>query len=339
MHNKKIFDFTDNINPLNTSKRVKNNLRRSIKHIESYDDTSLSRFIRYLKKLFNIEEENILVCYGLSHILSCVLKMSGGSDILIPSPVSGGYRFFIDSGDVKIVPYKTDINDDNYCNIEDLSQFFDKIDLILLPNPHNITGKILSNKQIEDIIGLADKMKKTVIIDESLIDYTEMPTYAENIVKSECSLIVKTFSTYHGLAGLLFGYAIGPNKLIKDLKKFIYPFSFKIPPLACSAALVSMKDAAYKRRTNEYISSEKTYIKDRLKSSQRIKIIDRGCNFLLVEIEGDKDAVFDFFYKKGINIDIYQEPEGLFLRLPIKKHKLNAYFVKILKKMIGETKL
>ncbi len=334
MHHKKIYDFTDDINPLGTSKRIKNSIRKSIKHIEAYNELPLFLFIRHLEKLFNIKKENILVGHGFYHIFSCVLKILKGKKILIPSPVSNSYRFFAEDGGIEILPYKMDIQDDNYCNIEILRQLFDKVDLILLPNPHNVTGKTLNNKQIEEIIGLAEDMKKAVIIDESLIDYTDMPIYTEHIVKSDYSLIIRTFSTYHGLAGLPFGYAIGPANLIEDLKKYICPFSSTIPPFACSAALVSMKDSRYKKRTYEYIGLEKAYIKDRLKNYKHIRFIDRGCNFLILEIEGKKDTVLDFFYKRGINIDIYEESGGLLVRLPIKKHKLNAYFVKTLKNMI-----
>lgn len=340
MHQKKIYDFTNDINPLGTSKRVKNTLRKSIKHIESYDGVPFSRFIRYLIKLFHIDEENILVGNDFPHIFSGVLKvikkMIKEANILVPSPVFSGYRFFTDNRDINIVSYKMDVKNYNYCNIEELRQLSDKIDLIILPNPHNITGKILNKKQMEGIIELADGLKKIVVIDESLIEYTDISPCAEGIVKSDYCLIMRTFSTYHGLSGLPFGYAIGSCKLIRDIKGCIYPFSFNIPPLVCSAALVSMKDSGYKRRTFTYINAEKAYIKDRLKDYQEIKVIDRGCNFLLLEIKGDRDAVFDFFQKKGINIDIYQEPDGLFLRLPIKQHKLNAYFVKTLKKMINE---
>lgn len=336
MHYKKIYDFTDDINPLGTSKRVKNSLRKSIKHIESYNEPSVFRFIRYLERLFHIKEENILLGHGFNHIFFSVLKRLKRKKILIPSPVSNSYRIFTEGGDIEILPYKTDIKDDNYCNIKELSQLFDKVDLIILPNPHNITGKILNNKQLDEIINLAEDMKKTVIIDESLIDYTDIPAYGEHIVRKDYSLIIRTFSTYHGLAGLPFGYAIGPAVFMKDLKKIIYPFSFETSPLACSSALVSMKDTRYKKRTYEYIGLEKAYIKERLKNYKEIRVIDRGCNFLILELEEKKDTLLDFFYKKGINIDIYEESDRLFVRLPIKKHRFNAHFVKTLKNMIGE---
>lgn len=335
MQYKILFDFREDINPLGVSKRVKNSLRKSIKHIESYDPYAVIRFISHLARLYKVHEDNIVVGNSITHIFSEILKMIKPETVLVPSPVSNYYRFFLDKAGRKILPYFTSINEDTYFYIDELNELIDKSNLILFPNPHNITGKILNKQQIEEVIAISEKNKKFILFDESLIEFTDAVSYAECVVRSDYSLIMRTFSTYHSMAGLPLGYVIGSAASINYIKSVLGPCCDAVPAISCYAAIVSTKDKAYRKRTFEYIATEKDYIKKRLKNNRYIKIIDRGCNFLLLEITGDFNVIHDVFYKRGIIVDLYHEEERSFIRLPVKRHKDNAYLVKSLLRLEG----
>jgi len=339
MPHKKILDFKEDINPIGVSKRVKNSLRKSIKHIESREQKGIVHLTEYLARLFNITEENIVPGYGFSHIFSGVLEMLKPDVILIPSPISNFYRSFFETTSKSILSYEKSIIDNKYYDTNELEQLIEKSDLIILPNPHNVTGKKLNCDDIEDIVAIADREKKVVLFDECLIEFTDIKSHAQCITSSNYSLILRTFSTYHAMAGLPLGYAIGSVKSIKNIKNVLYPYVVRIPSLSCYAAIVGLKDKGYRKRTLETIKAEKDYIINRLKENEYIKVIDRGCNFILLEIIGDHKSISDGLYRRGISVDIYHEKDGSFLRLPMRKHKLNAYFIKSLIQSLGHNKL
>lgn len=335
MQYKRLFDFREDINPLGVSKRVKNSLRKSIKRIESHDPYAVTRFISHLARLFKVREENIAVGNGIQCIFSKILKMIKPETVLVPSPVSNYYRFFLDRVGKKIIPYSTSINDDKYFYIDELNELIEKSNLILIPNPHNITGKILNKQQIEEVIAISEKNEKFVLFDESLIEFTDAVSCAEYVVRSDYSLIMRTFSTYHSMVGLPIGYVIGSATSINYIKNALESCGDTVPAISCYAAILSTKDEGYKKRTFECIATEKDYIKNRLKNNRHIKIIDRGCNFLLLEITGDLNTIHDVLYKRGIRVDLYHEDGRSFIRLPVKRHKDNAYLVKSLLKLEG----
>jgi threonine-phosphate decarboxylase len=145
---------------------------------------------------------------------------------------------------------------------------------------------------------------------------------------------MRTFSTFHALAGLRIGYMIGSTKLIQKIRNVLGPL--QINSIAPYAALASLKDTGYKKRTLKFIEQEKGYILRKLSDIEGLKVFDTPCNFLLLEIEKEGSSNFkDLFLKHNILIDEYMgEKDEHFIRLPIKRHKLNAFFVKMLKKIM-----
>jgi threonine-phosphate decarboxylase len=127
---------------------------------------------------------------------------------------------------------------------------------------------------------------------------------------------------------------IGSTKLIQKIRNVLSPP--QINSIAPYAALASLKDTGYKKRTLKFIEQEKGYILKKLSDIQGLKVFDTPCNFLLLEIEKEGSSNFkDLFLKHNILIDEYMgEKDEHFIRLPVKRRKLNATFVKMLKKIM-----
>lgn len=339
MHQKKIFNFTKDINPVGTSTKVKNKLRKALKHINTYNESAYIQFVNYLKKIHDVSEHNILIGHGLTYILKGILNKIRPKSVLLPQPTNHHYRFFLEDLKIETIMFYNGFLNEKFYDFKELIKIFDKGDLIILPNPHYLTGKMIEHGRLEELIEISENKKKFIIIDESLIDYTDRHSEVKKVASSNFVLILRTFSTFYALSGIPFGYAIAGAKTISTFKNFFgYEFD-SITELAYIGATTALKDKHYKKRTTEYLKNEKIYIKERLKQIKNIEVFDSGCNFVLLMVNYNDKMLEDAFKKKNILVEKYNLPEGQFIRFPIQKHKYNAYFVKSLKHILLEKEI
>lgn len=340
-YSKEFLSFLCDENPLGTSKRVKNRLRKAIKNLRSYNEFPYRQFINYTKKIHDIYEENILVGNGSTHLFKKVFNLIKPKKVLFPVPIHNRYKLITLQSGIEILPFYAGTFLDKHYDLKEMKNVCDRAELIILPNPHNITGKILDIDQWYELAGLSHDWEKLIVIDESLINYTDDTVSETNKGKtsdypSGYLLILRTFSTFYGLAGIPFGYVTGDEKIISSLKNHTGDDCFSISLLAYIGAITALKDKHFKKRTAEFLKNEKAYINDRLKSYKNVDILDPDCNFLLFKINCDENTLREELKKRKVLVDIYSVPEGLFIRFPIQKHKYNAYFVKTLKEVLDK---
>src|SRR6266498_3846119 len=92
-----------------------------------------------------------------------------------------------------------------------------KTRLSFVPNPHNPTGTLISQRAIDDFLSRAPE-NIIVVFDEAYFGFLDRPPDTLQFVREGRNIVVlRTFSKIHGLAGLRIGYAVGPADLIEVL--------------------------------------------------------------------------------------------------------------------------
>ena len=94
-----------------------------------------------------------------------------------------------------------------------------KTSLIIIANPNSPTGTLIDEKELKNILHMAQLNKVPVLIDEAYFgfsDFTALPFLNEfdNLV------ISRTFSKVFGLAGLRVGFLVANRQLAELLGKF-----------------------------------------------------------------------------------------------------------------------
>jgi len=98
-----------------------------------------------------------------------------------------------------------------------------KIKCIILNSPHNPTGKILSKKEVEEIIQIClendvyiisdDAYEKMVFSNSDYTNFAEYPDIKEKLI------ITNGYSKPYAMTGWRIGYAIGPANIIAKMNK------------------------------------------------------------------------------------------------------------------------
>ncbi|MEL7114322.1 MAG: histidinol-phosphate transaminase [Pseudomonadota bacterium] len=115
--------------------------------------------------------------------------------------------------------------------------------VVLIDNPGNPTGKLLSPHEIAAIhAGLPRDV--LFLLDEAYIEFSDYGDGGLDLARStHNTLTFRTFSKAYGLAGLRLGWAAGDAALVNAVKRVIPSFPIARPSLA--GALAALEDQAH----------------------------------------------------------------------------------------------
>ena len=334
---KQIMDFTTSVNPLGPSSKAKHILRKNINNIDFSPDKKLRYITRLIEKRESIRADNILFGQSSTQLLHAIFQTAKTKTVLVLSPVSQVYEEAISLNKVTLKRLPLSKTNHFSLDLEAILKAMKKVDTILMPYPHDLVGTALMMDDLLTLISEAGRLGKTLILDESYRDFTALGSPVQEVIKSEKSIIVRTFSLFYAMAGLPLAYSIGPIDIIQNMRQYIFPEEINI--LAVNAAIASMKDTFYRARTTEFIKTEKGYLLKAFASIDGLECFDTPCPFIVLAFEKKQDTLKEFFSGYRILIDeFFDEQGGYYLKVPVKKHKLNARFVKTLRNALRVNK-
>lgn len=332
---RQVIDFSNCTNPLGVSVRVKNALRKEIKNIHISPDRESRYLSKIIAKKENITYKNFVFGEGSKCLLRAIFHGAGTKTCLVPAPVSHKYKEIAHQDGIFLKDIPPRRGNPFSSSIDALLTGMKDADTVLLPYPHDMLGTAPTKEELSGFISQTHKRNITLIIDESLREYTELPSPVQEVISSDKAVIVRSFSYFFSLAGLPLGYAIGSARTIESIRNFLYPATPNT--LALHAAISSLRDSLYAPRTKQLVDMEKLFFLKTLDAMKEVTYINTDCPFLLLKIDADTDDTFQsVFTRYRILIDDFVEVDGdLYLRVPVKKHKWNARFLKTLRNVLG----
>ena len=173
--------------------------------------------------------------------------------------------------------------------------------LIVITNPNNPTGTIVSHEEIESFVEAVPE-NIIILIDEAYIDFVREPGYQDCIDLSQKYnnvIVTRTFSKVFGLAGMRVGYAVGNIDLMEELSSF--GNSGGIGSINCYAAIAALKDRAFVRRVLRVTNEMKEYFYTELESIG-LDYIPSHSNFVLANVRQDGAELQKKMFTRNIQL-------------------------------------
>lgn len=173
-----------------------------------------------LEQNFQVESKNVVISCGAASALNCIFKtlLNEGDEVIVPSPFFSEYRNYVGNYNGKLVevPSKDDFSLEIQAIKDALSP---KTAAILINTPNNPTGKVYSQKEIEDLVFILDEYSKNserkpyLIFDEPyraiVYDGVTIPTVFD---KYNYAIVISSFAKDLSIPGERIGYmAVNPN--------------------------------------------------------------------------------------------------------------------------------
>ena len=205
----------------------------------------------YSGNLRNIsyDADEVVVVPGAKPILSFAMMacVNPGDEVIYPCPGFPIYESLIRfCGGVPVPAQIEEIGSNFSIDINKLSSLITpKTKMLILNSPHNPTGGILLDKELEEISGLCIKHDLLVLSDEvyNKIYYDEIP---KSIVSypgmKERTVILDGFSKTFSMTGWRLGYGLMPSELAQHMTTLIINSHSCTPPFIQLAGVHALQN-------------------------------------------------------------------------------------------------
>ena len=240
----------------------------------------------FIADYYGMQPEQIMITSGSSGIISAFgeIFLNPGDEMITCVPTYDSYRAVANRyGAVfKSAPLK------NYAF--DLDALYDlitdKTKLIIIVNPNNPTGTLISNEELDAFM---EKVPDHVItvIDEAYFEWINDANYESAIkyVKQGKKVaVLRTFSKLFGMAGVRIGYGIMQKDIAEAMRNV--EFGYGASRIGLAGAVAALQDKEYIQKSIENNTKGRNFLENVLKEA----------GFEVVK----SYASFVYFYPKGI---------------------------------------
>ncbi|MEM9414937.1 MAG: histidinol-phosphate transaminase [Planctomycetota bacterium] len=147
--------------------------------------------------------------------------------------------------------------------------------LAMLVNPHAPTGTAVS---VDLLRTIAQKFTGLLMVDEAYVDFAQGDALGLVREGVENVVLLRTMSKGYGLAGMRFGYGLGPAAVIAALDKARDSYNTDIVSQHVAAA--ALQDRAYARQVWDKVTESRQALTQALRK-RGFHVFDSEANFLL----------------------------------------------------------
>jgi histidinol-phosphate aminotransferase len=287
----------------------------SAKAVEAYKSAA-ERMFRYpdsdafairsmIAKTYKLNPNRILMGIGSDELLSALVRAYAGPDdeVLYPTATFPMYRIYTLATGAKVVQAP----DKNFAADIDalLSKVTAKTKVVIIANPNNPTGTYTSRAELERLrAGLRDDI--LLIIDAAYAEYVEREDYEAGAALVDATfntVMTRTFSKIHGMAGLRLGWCYACEDIIGVVGRIRSPFNVSTP--AQAAGIAALEDTDFQRRVIDHTRRWRETLIQRL-NGYGLAITGTEGNFVNIgfpDVPGRKANDLDTHLKsKGISV-------------------------------------
>ena len=328
-YDKKLIDFSSNINVFNMNERLFSFIRDDFDHVNVYPDIKAREAINNVATYLACDASNIILGNGSIEIIDKAIHRAGRVVIFDPS----FYEY-----ELRASVYKKELIRINY---KDFKIDFDELnvlkkgDLLILTNPNNPNGRLLKKEELIKAQEICKEYGATLLLDEAFIEFTLHDYDSIKLFKGEDVIIVRAMTKTFALPGVRFGFAYAP----KDFKDYYDELSlaWSIGFIQNEAAKLLANSEEYLCETKKYYHDERDRLKNLYKAFDNFEMIDSDANFYLLKLKKLSDEeMYKIMLEKGILLRRMQGYKNIgdnYVRLAIRTREENDYLLEKLREI------
>ncbi len=329
-----IIDFSDNINPLGASNRLKENISNIYDLLNLYPDETYTDLRLSISKYTNCNADNILVGNGATELISALIKAVNPKNSILILPTYSEYEKELKKVNSNIIHFDVTEDNDFKLNVEDLlTKITPNIGLLVFCNPNNPTGYLTPSTQVKKILKHCKQTNTVVLLDETYVEFSKESTGATSLVESYDNLfIIRGTSKFFAISGLRLGYGLTSSQsLIEKVKTTLIPWNVNI--VAEYLGQLVFSDDEFINNSISLCTKEYLKIKDYFNTVDCIHMFESDTNFILFKILSEAfntNDLFEHMIKHNILIRNLSNAKGLsekYFRICIQKPEHNDLFI------------
>lgn len=333
-----LIDFSANINPLGIPKGVEKALIEGIRGCIHYPDPLCRRLVDKLSRHEGVLGKHILCGNGAAELIYRLIQVKKPKKALLLAPTFAEYELALRTIDTQIVYYTLRPEFGFRVQQDYLDYLTEDIDMIVLCNPNNPTGELISGGLLEAIIQKCEMQKTMCLVDECFNDFLDHPiehSLVDRLSDFKMLTILKAFTKIYAIPGVRLGYILSSQEaLIEQMREAGQCWSVSV--LAQYAGEAALEEVDYLKATKQFIKEERQYLIGELR---RVGFTVYGSHANYIFFKTPTDIQLDqHLYEKGIMIRSCSNYIGLdrcYYRIAVKNHEQNQKLIQEIERILN----
>jgi histidinol-phosphate aminotransferase len=251
-----------------------------------------------IAKIKNCSTDEIFLGNGSDEAIDLLIRMTctpDSSSIIVCSPTYGMYEVSASINNVPLI--KVNLTSEYQLNIDSILKTIDSTTrLLFICSPNNPTGNLMKR---EDIYKILDSFQTGfVVVDEAYIDFSNEPSFIQELDKFPQLIVLQTLSKAYGLASLRLGMAFA-NPTIIDLFNKIKP-PYNIGGATQRLVQNALSNSQFVTESIQQLKINKEKLINDLKHIKGVSnIFHSDANFILVKFIRAQE-LFDYLISQKI---------------------------------------
>lgn len=296
-----VVKLASNENPLGTSPRALEAMRRSLDTLNFYPSGG-TELRAVLAERYDTKFENVIAGSGSEGIMSNIIRtfLCDDDEVLTTEHAFIGFQVLAKSRGVayRTVPYA----EWRYDLVALAAAITERTKIIYLANPNNPTGTIFSRQEFDAFYKHVPE-RVLIILDEAYFEYAkDNSRYPDSMhYRYDNVITLRTFSKVYGLAGARIGYGFAHERLITNLLKVKLPFEPSTP--AQAAGIAALADREFLHRSLELNARGVVLLTESLRELG-LAALPSEANFVMAALGSEADAtrITDGLLRQGVII-------------------------------------
>lgn len=286
-------DFCIPVNPYFPTPEIFADFKQHLETILKYYPSSNESIACCLAETIGLDPATLVMSNGSTELITWIDLLLIGNRVATPIPTFGPWTDHPAGIGKKVCTWHLHPEDNFQLDVPDFVEFVRDIeaDTVVVCNPNNPTGACLDQGPMIRLLDtLADL--KLIVVDESFIDFAHedrIPSVADEAVRRENVIVLKSLGKNCGLHGIRAGYAVTNSRLALKLRTALPQWNVN----AMAEAVIR----AFSSHQAEYEFARRLAVDDRRNMEQRLRslpgltVFPSRANFVYVQIPAPIDGV------------------------------------------------
>ncbi len=337
--NRRLIDFSANINPLGLPEGVKRAISENIESFSNYPDPTCRELLEKIARHEKVPTDYVLCGNGAADLIYRLAGALKPQKALVTAPAFSEYEQAVRLAGGSIMHYNLSEAEGFPVDRDILEALTPQIRLAFLCNPNNPTGRLTSKETVLELAGKCRDNNCILVVDECFMDFVEEPerySVADSLGAFENIIVLKAFTKTYAMAGIRLGYALCACKeLLERLELWGQPWGVSVVAQVCGIA--ALDEEAYICRSKKLMKENREYLTLEL-DKLGYRVFDSAANYILFRARNTNLA--KELLKYGILVRSCHNYNGLdqrYIRVAVKLQQDNQYLIESLRRLSSST--
>lgn len=336
-------DYSANINPLGLPESVKKSILEHIDGLVHYPDPEGRDLKRAISACYGVEENQVILGNGAAELFYVYFHTKRPKRVLLPVPSFSEYEKAARCCGAEIQYFYLQEAENFQLDIEGLGKALGDCGTLILGNPNNPTGQLISKDDLVKLVEKAADCNVDIIVDESFLDFRQdRAKYSLVQLAGQYGnlLVISSLTKMFAIPGLRLGYGVCSRDIVRLLE--YHKDTWNVNMLAQAAGVAALADEEYAKKTRLHTKQTVAEMELLLQNISGVKVYPPTVNFVLLKLEqsciNSKDLQAKMKQNGVLIRDCSNYPglDGRYIRLAIRDSQTNKDVAAILNMCLND---